>query len=112
MRLTNREIYNYFEYFSIVKSHKLADVIRKHCLNVELVGGLGESVSDIPQGEFPNFLRMAEYLLNSDAIGRKFGSADVYEVSEISHTPDRIPGSRATTDRNNDRRKGKGACWQ
>ena len=27
-RVTNRAIYNYFEYFSIAKSHKLADVIR------------------------------------------------------------------------------------
>ena len=35
-RLTNRDIYNYFNERIVVKSHKLDGIIRRHCLAIEL----------------------------------------------------------------------------
>ena len=86
-RITNREIYNYFEYFSIVKSHNLAEVIRKQFLTVELMGDLEESVSDTSQGNFPNFLRMEEELLRSDAIGGNLGVRRFTKVRQYRLRP-------------------------
>ena len=43
---------------------------------------------------FANLLRKSEEHLNSDANGREFGYADVYDESAISIKPDKIPVSR------------------
>ena len=64
--LTNRVIYNYFSDFSIAKSHKLSGITRKHCVSIEFMGDLEEPNGDIPQGEFPNFAKRSDELLNSD----------------------------------------------
>ena len=54
---------------------------------------------------------MPEELLNSDAVAREFANADVYDVSAISLTSDKIPGSRGLG-KNKAMRKGKGAGWK
>ena len=40
-RLNNREIYNYSKERCAVKSNKLAEIIRNHCLTIEFMGVLG-----------------------------------------------------------------------
>ena len=80
----------------------------RHCLTIEFMGDLVGDVGDTCHGEFPNLIRREEVLLNPDAIARKFANADVCDGSAISHTSDKIPGSRGLG-RNNARRKGKGA---
>ena len=52
---------------------------------------------------------MGRGILNSDAIRRKFGNADVYDGSEISLTPNKIPGYRGFTYKIMIWGKGKGA---
>ena len=89
----------------------MADVIKGHCQTVEFMGDLEGGVSDTSHGNSANAIKRAEELLNSDAVGRQFGSADVYDDSLISLTSGKIPGSRWITDKNNDRRKGRGAGW-
>ena len=74
--------------------------------NRRIYGGSKETVSDIFHENLP-ISKQSEGLLNHEAIGRQFGSAGVYDGSAISITPERIPGSRGTTDKNNARRKGK-----
>ena len=51
--LTNREIYSYFGDCSIVKNQKLADVIKRHCLTIEIMGDSKAAVSDTLRGNFP-----------------------------------------------------------
>ena len=52
--LTNREIYMYFKDCSIVKSHKLDEAIRKHCLAIDFMGELNRIACDISHGgDFP-----------------------------------------------------------
>ena len=41
--LTNRGIYNYFKECIVLKSHKLAEFIRKHCVTIERMDDLEES---------------------------------------------------------------------
>ena len=65
----------------------------------------------LPSGNFP-ISKDIRRSFNPDAIERHFGSAGVYDGSSISHTPDKIPGARWITDRNNDRRKGNGVDWK
>ena len=48
--------------------------------------------------EIPSLRLGEEELLNSDAIGRQLGNADVYDGSEISLTSNKITGSRGFTD--------------
>ena len=67
----------------------MADLIRRHCLTVEFIGDLEEKVSDIFI-KIPQFLKRADGIANSDAVGRQFGSADVYDGSAISRTPARF----------------------
>ena len=62
--------------------------------------------------DFATTVTRAGDLLNPDAIGAKFGSADVYDGSSISLTSDRIPGTRWIADTNNDRRRGKCVYWK
>ena len=38
--LTNREIYNYFKDCIIVRTNKLEEVVRDHCVSLEFVGDL------------------------------------------------------------------------
>ena len=58
------------------------------------MGDLWGTVSGTVLGKPPQFPMGSEGVLNSGAIGRKFGDADVYDVSAISLTPDKISGSR------------------
>ena len=51
--LTNREIYNYSDDCSFAQNRKLADVIRRHCLTVEFMGYLEETVSGTSMWNFP-----------------------------------------------------------
>ena len=90
-QLTNRSIYNYFKECIIVKSHKLAEIIRKHCVTVEFTGDLEESVSGIFCEKIPSFLTKDEEIINPYAIGGEFGSAGVYDGSAISFTRNQIP---------------------
>ena len=57
LRLTNREIYNYFKDCRIVKYHKSAEIIRKNCLTIKFMGELKESLSDIFRAKLPSFLK-------------------------------------------------------
>ena len=57
--LTSREIYSYFGDCSIVKNRKLADVIKRHCLAIELMGDLEETVSATFRWEISNFLKIS-----------------------------------------------------
>ena len=59
-----------------------------------------ESVGGTFRGNFQNFLK-AVAILNSDSVGGERDSADAYDGAAISHTTDRIPGSRVIADRNN-----------
>ena len=59
--LTNREIYNYFKGRRIVNSHKLAEVIRKHCLTVEFMEDLEDRECDIWQGGFSCFSKKGRW---------------------------------------------------
>ena len=52
--LHNREIYNYFEDWGIVKNRKLADIMRSHGLSVEFMRDLEETSIDTFRGN-PNF---------------------------------------------------------
>ena len=49
-RVTYRGICNYFKECRLVKSHKMDEVIRKHCLTISFMGDLEESECDIPHG--------------------------------------------------------------
>ena len=55
MRLNNREIYNYIKECIALKSHKSEEIMRKHCLTVEVMGDLDGSVSDTPAKFPPQF---------------------------------------------------------
>ena len=111
MNPDNRGIYNYFKERIVVKSHKSAEIIRGELRNRRIYGRSGGiSVGYLPRG-LPSLLRRAGGLLNSDALRRQFGSADVYDSSSISLNRHRIPGSRVSTDKNNDM-KGEWACWK
>ena len=57
--LNNREIYSYIEDCIIVKNHRLADVIKRHCLAIELMGDLEETVSATFRWEISNFLKIS-----------------------------------------------------
>ena len=56
-RLTNREIYNYIKERSVAKPHKLAGIIRKHCITIEFMDDLEESARGLFRGQFSSFLK-------------------------------------------------------
>ena len=85
----------------------MAEIIRQHWPTVEFMDEMKESARDISRGRCPIFLKREEELLNSDAVGRQVGSSGVYDVSEISLSRHRVPGSLVRNDKNN-AREGKG----
>ena len=68
-----------------------------------LTGDSNGAVIDTSRGKFPDFIKRAGGILNSEEIAMKFGSSDVYDGSVISLTSDKIPGSRGSTGKNNAR---------
>ena len=52
--LTNREVYNYFNGYSLVESHKLGGVIGEICLFLDFPGDLAEPDSKVPMVNSPN----------------------------------------------------------
>ena len=98
----------YFRDWSVVKSHKLAEVIREQCLTVDFMEDLKDPDSDIPQGKFPCFLKWADGLLNSGPLGRQLGRSGVYDNSAVALNRNRIPGSMVR-DKNSAR---KGTGWK
>ena len=52
--LTNREVYNYFKDYIVLKSHKLGDVVGPHFISLELWKIWRGPTVRFPMGTFPN----------------------------------------------------------
>ena len=74
MRLTNRGICNYFKERIEAKSHKSDEVNMGQCVTIEFKGDPEESERAIYQG-FPQFSKMADYLLISESLGMQIGDS-------------------------------------
>ena len=108
--LTNREMLNYFKattITTIANSHKLHEVIERHCATLDNADQMKESDAEKFQESFGKFMRTIDEPLNTGPTGKQFGEADVSDNTRIIATNSyRTPGSRAKG-RGNSRDGGK-----
>ena len=81
--LANREVYNYINYCSVVKSHKLVGVSEEDCLSLESTVGLVGADSEVAQEKSPRHLRREDEPLKSESIEKQFAQSGVYDSSAL-----------------------------
>ena len=84
MFLTNREMFSYFREANVVKTHNLHAVIERHCLTMEFIKQLEAGDAEDFQDYFGKFLRAIDGYLNTDALVKQFGKADVYDNAKLN----------------------------
>ena len=75
---------SYFREADVLKTHKPHTVIGGHCLAMEFVKQLEAGDAGGSQDDFGKFLRTIDGYLNTDALGKQFGKADVYDNAKLN----------------------------
>ena len=81
--LTNREIYSYFAYCSIVKNHELAGVIKRHCRTIKFMCDLEEPLRDTPHAEPPNILKRERAAVGGGPFKLGCNWGDIWECGRL-----------------------------
>ena len=102
-----RDMYIYYKDCTVVKSHKLRDVIARRGISLEFAAELKDPDAGKFQEKFPNYIRPIEERLDSECIGEQFGQSGVYDGTQVIMNIYRIPGS-GSKDKDNPR-EGLGA---
>ena len=77
-------MFNYFREAIIVKSHELSGVIERHCVSMEFIIHSDESDADQFQDDYGKLIRRIDGCLDTDALGKQFGRADVYDNAKLN----------------------------
>ena len=89
-------MFGYFRMANVVETHKLIQVIERHCLTIEYMTQLETSDAEISRDGFGEVLRRMSEYSNTGARGGKFGKSDVYDNAELNlpNAGKALPGSR------------------